>query len=322
MMHRIGPAAVLLSTCLGFAAPVSAQETDPVSTQGPAGFYIATNLGSTLALGSDVTAIGANHPTRCDRLLYANPVEAPVEEACAAPLTDTRQGSYGFGRNSGTAHSLALGYVAGSPRFEAEFLMRAQSGEPADFSVGSDESLVGKDTEWSAFEPPNADIYNFRSRQAFLNVFYTFSGSSGWAPYVGLGAGSVSVDFGYYVAFHRKSLDEGYLEVFGGSRFDPDASPEWQRAAAGTVSLVDSPVNRSTYGFQLLGGLERAISTRTTLGLKARWTSTGTVSAALPWTMVRSHRPVHADGQTPFIWSFDFNGLGYLGAALEMRYRF
>lgn len=322
MMHRIGLAAVLFSTCLGFAGPTSAQETDPASVQGTGGFYLATSLGFTQARGTDVTAIGANHPTRCDRLLYASPADAPAEEACTAPLTDARQGSYGFGRNSGTAQSLALGYLAGSLRFEAELLLRRQTGEPADFSVGSDESLVAKDTEWSAISPPNADIYNFRSRQLFVNVFYTFASSSGWAPYVGLGAGSVSVDFGYYVAFHRKSLDEGYLEVFGGSRFDPGASPEWQRAAAGTVSLLDSPVNRSTHGFQLLGGVERALSTRTTLGLKTRWTSTGTVSATLPWTMVRGHRPVHADGQTPFRWSFDFDGLGYLGAALEMRYRF
>ena len=122
------------------------------------------------------------------------------------------------------------------------------------------------------------------------------------------------------MAFHRKSLDEGYLEVFGGSKSNPDAAPEWQRAAAGSLSMTDEPVTEWAFGYQLLAGVDRALGDRATAGLKARWTSVATVSASLPWTMVRSHRPVHADGQTPFFWDYDFAGLGYLGVSLEMRY--
>lgn len=314
MMDRTIAAAAALAVCLVSAAPVAAQEND--------GFYISTNLGSTSAFGADVADFGTTHPTRCDRLLYVNPTDAPVDDVCLAPLTSARQGSYHFGQNFGTAQALAVGYETGNLRFELEFLLRGQSGEPAAFDVGSDQSLTEKHSEWSAIAPPNADIYNFRSRQVFLNIAYAFPAYSGWTPYLGLGTGSATVDFGYYAAFHRKSLDEGYLEAFGGSRFDLDAAAEWQRAAAGTVSMVDAPVSESAFAFQFLAGLERAISTRTTLGLKARWTSVGTVSATLPWTLIRSHRPVHADGQTPFETDYDFEGFGYLGAGMEMRYRF
>ena len=320
MMDRIHRSAAVLSVCLMFAASVSGQET-ATSAQQTDGFYISTNLGLTSAFGSDVGDFGANYPTRCDRLLYANPADAPADDACLAPVTSTRQGSYHFGRNYGTSQALALGYGVGNLRFEVEILLRGQAGEPTLFDVGSDQSLADKDTEWSAIVPPNANIYNFRSRQTFLNIVYALPAQAGWTPWLGLGTGSATVDFKYYAAFHRKSLDEGYLEVFGGSRFDPDAAAEWQRAAAGTVSMLDEPVSGSAFAFQILGGMERAISTRATLGLKARWTSIGTISATLPWTLTRSHRPVHADGQTPYETTYEFETLGYLGVGLEMRWR-
>lgn len=306
------PLFLAVSLFLLRAPSAAAQQND--------GFYLSTNFGLTSAFGADVTVFGANHPTRCDRLLYANPASAPSDAECTAPLTSSRQGEYPFDRNPGRAQALALGYATGSLRFEGEFLLRQQVGEVALFSVGADRSLIGKDTEWSALAEPNADIYNFRSTQLFANAYYAFGRGSSWAPYLGAGAGLARLDFGFYVAFHRKSLDEGYLEVFGGSKSNPDAAPEWQRAAAGSLSMTDESVGEWAFGYQLLAGVDRALGDRATAGLKARWTSVATVSASLPWTMVRSHRPVHADGQTPFFWDYDFAGLGYLGVSLEMRY--
>ena len=305
-------AALLLA--LASSAPSGAQETD--------GFYLSLATGLTSAPGADVTAFGANHPTRCDRLLYSDPASAPTDAACTAPLTSSRQGTYAFDRNSGTAHALALGYAMGSLRLEGELLFREQRGAATPFDVGADVSLIGKDTEWSALSPPSADIHGFRSWQVFANAFYALRGSSGWTPYLGAGAGLVVIDFGLYVEFLRKSLAEGYLEAFGGSRSDPEATPEWQRAAAGTLSMMDAAVNETAFGYQLLAGLDRALGERTTLGFEIRWTSLQTASADLQAKVIRSHMPVHADGQTPFIWEFEFAGMGYLGVGLEMRYRF
>ena len=310
----LGATLLCVAVSLLFLRPPSA------AAQDADGFYLSTNIGLTSAFGADVAVFGANHPTRCDRLLYANPASAPSDAECTAPLTNSRQGEYAFDRNSGRAQALALGYATGSLRMEAELLLRQQVGEVALFSVGADRSLIGKDTEWSALAEPNADIYNFRSTQFFANAYYALGRGSSWTPYLGAGAGLARLDFGFYVAFHRKSLDEGYLEVFGGSKSNPDAAPEWQRAAAGSLSMKDEPVNEWAFGYQLLAGVDRALGDRASAGLKARWTSVGTVSASLPWTMVRSHRPVHADGQTPFFWDYDFAGLGYLGVSLEMRY--
>ena len=303
--------AALILAC---GAPIGAQDTD--------GFYLSIATGLTSAFGADVTAFGANHPTRCDRLLYSDPASAPTDAACTAPLTRSRQGAYAFDRNSGTAQALALGYATGSLRFEGELLFREQRGAATPFEAGADVSLIGKDTEWSALSPPNADIYSFRSWQVFANAFYAFRSSSGWTPYLGAGAGLALMDFGFYVEFLRKSLAEGYLEAFGRSRSNPEAAPEWQRAAAGTLSLMDAPVDETAFGYQLLAGLDRALGERTTLGFKIRWTSLQTATANLQAKLIRSHKPVHADGQTPFVWEFEFAGMGHLGAGVEMRYRF
>lgn len=312
--------ALPIATLLSLAFSLLFLHTPSVAAQDTDGFYLSTNFGLTSAFGADVTAFGANHPTRCDRLLYANAASAPSDAECTAPLTSSRQGEYAFDRNPGRAQAVALGYATGSLRVEAELLLRQQVGNVALFSVGADRSLIGKDTEWSALAEPNADIYNFRSTQLFANAYYALGQGSSWTPYLGAGAGLARLDFGFYVAFHRKSLDEGYLEVFGGSRSNPGAAPEWQRAAAGTLSLTDEPVSEWALGYQLLAGVDRALGDRAAAGLKARWISIATLSASLPWTMVRSHRPVRADGQTPFFTDYDFAGLGYLGVSLEMRY--
>ena len=308
------PRGAVLAAILLFHIPASA------AAQDADGFYLSTNIGLTSAFGADVTIFGANHPTRCDRLLYANPGSAPSDAECTAPPTSSRQGEYKFDRNQGRAQALALGYATGSLRLEAELLLRGQTGQVAPFSVGADRSLIGKDTEWSARAEPSGDMYDFRAAQLFANAYYAFGRGSSWTPYLGAGAGLSRLDFGFSVEFHRKSLDDGYLEAFGGSKSNPDAAPEWQRAAAGSLSRTDEPVREWAFGYQLLAGVDRTLGERATAGLKARWTSVATVSASLPWTMIRSHRPVHADGQTPFFWDYDFAGLGYLGVSLEMRY--
>lgn len=312
--------AALTATLLFPAVSLLLFHTPSIAAQDSDGFYLSTNFGFTSAFGANVTAFGANHPTRCDRLLYANPGSAPSDADCTGPLTSSRQGEFPFDRNSGRAQTLALGYATGSLRLEAELLIRAQVGEVALFSVGADRSLIGKDTEWSTLTEPHGDIYNFRSTQLFANAYYALGRDSPWTPYLGAGAGLARMDFGFHTASLRKSLAEGYLEVFGGSRSNPDAAPEWQRAAAGSLSMTDERVNEWAFGYQLLAGVDRALGDRATAGLKARWTSVATVSASLPWTLIRSHRPVHADGQTPFFWDYDFAELGYLGVSLEMRY--
>ncbi len=300
--------------------PVLFLAVPPVSAQVANGVYVSATVGLTEAFGSHTSAFGANHPTRCDQLLYADPASAPTDAACTAPLTSSLQGSFPFDRNFGAAQSIAVGYATGNLRFEGEFLLRGQTGRGALFDANG-AVLIGKDTEWSAIAPPTGDIYNFRSRELFANAYFFHPGSR-WTPYLGVGAGLAMLKFGFYMETLRKSLDEGYLEAFGGSRLRPEEAPEWQLAAAGSMTQMDEPVADAVFGYQLLAGLDRTLSEKAALGLKIRWTSLRTASASIPFKLIRSHAPVHADGRTPFVWDFDFADLGYLGASLEMKYGF
>ncbi len=318
-MKSRNPKAAPRAAALALAAPLLAPAAF-AAAQDAAGLYLSTDFGLASAFGATAIATGANRPTRCDRLLYADPANAPTDPECASGLADSRQGEFGFDRGSGRAQALALGYAAGAFRFEAEVLLRQQVGTAAPFSVGGDRSLTGKDNEWSALAEPNADIYNFRSTQIFANALRTLASRPSWTLYVGVGGGLAKLDFGFYKAFHRKSIAEGYLEAFGGSKSNPDAAPEWQRAAAGTLSMADAPVSEWALGYQLLAGVDRPLTRRAAIGVKGRWTSVAAVSASIPWTMIRSHEPVHADGRTPFVWDYEFTGMGYFGASVEMRY--
>ena len=71
----------------------------PAAAQDANGFYLSTNFGLTSAFGADVTALGANHPTRCDRLLYANPASAPNARFARALADSTLESLISAERN-------------------------------------------------------------------------------------------------------------------------------------------------------------------------------------------------------------------------------
>ena len=70
---------------------------------------------------------GINHPTRCDRVLYADPSRAPVDAArtdntVRALLRDS------FDLSGSFAGMASFGYARDRLRIEAEFLSRAHEG--------------------------------------------------------------------------------------------------------------------------------------------------------------------------------------------------
>ena len=113
----------------------------------------------------------------------------------------------------------------------------------------------------------------------------------------------VDVQFDSYGWFKRKSIADGYLEVFGGSKNDPGASPDWQRAAAGTVSEFATSVSERVLGYQ------------SPVRARTHPFEHGVGRA------IRSHAPVHADGQTPFTSTAEFENLGHWSLATVIRVR-
>ncbi len=84
-------------------------------------------------------------------------------------------------------------------------------------------------------------------------------------------------------------------------RKDDLGTEPWQRAAAGTLSYIDTELKKNRFGFQVIGGVDYALGEDFSIGAKVRWTRFGGFDRDdVLWTEVRNHRPVRADGVTPF----------------------
>ncbi len=310
-----------LFAAAAFFATAMLAGASTLSAQSSRGFYVSMGVGFVQGSGTESTLSGPNSPTRCDRLLYPNLADAPRDAGCLAG--SELGGLYSYDPELGLGGSLAAGYTLGPLNIEVEAFQRHQVIHHTLLTLGtqSGAAITGKDTEWSPDRPPWGDISEFRGRQFFANLTYSVPTGSRLTPFVGVGGGLSQVAYRHYLGFARKSIAEGYLEAFGGSRAEPGASPDWQRAAAGTVSELTADVSETGLGFQLLAGLDYAVSGQVSIGLKGRWMQTPDVSVDAQWTTIRSHAPVHADAVTPFVSTLDFARLGYWALSANMKVR-
>ena len=292
------------------------------AAQSQRGFYYSTSVGVASGASTAARVTGLNHPTRCDRLLYADPNDAPTDPECQS--AESGLGFvFTFEPETGLGGNAVVGYAFGALALELEAAQRHQivHEAPLTLSAGAGAAITGKDTEWSTGLPPWGDLSEFRGRQLFVNAHYRLANSSRFTPYLGVGGGLARTDYRFYLGLLRKSIAEGYLEVFGGSSQNPEASPEWQRRAAGSLSQLDARVSDTGIGFQVLGGIEVGYSERVSFDLRARWVRVPEVDMDQRWLTIRSHAPVHSDGTTPFVSHLNFSELGYIGVTAGVLFR-
>ena len=282
------------------------------------GAYVSVSLG---IAGDkvDASTTAVNHPTRCDSLLYADSANVPSDPACMdnvpRPLfADT------FDLGGAPAGAVSLGYAWNRFRIEAEILGSSHDGETRPGIAGADNpALQGKNSEWSSDSPPHYRLSNFRSRQLFFNLYYSLAEESLWTPYIGVGAGFTRIKADYFGSYLRRTVADGYIEAVGG---DPTRPEEWQLAAAGSESRLDTDVSDEAFGYQLLAGVERRLRDSTYAFLTLRWSDFAGISDHDTWTTIRSHAPFQADGVTPFTSQQAIGEIGGLTATVGIRYGF
>lgn len=284
------------------------------------GFYVGVELG--FANPSDVTSTisGVNHPTRCDRLLYpasSPPAEIANDMDCTAnspgPLSNN---SYDLG--TGFLGGLSLGYTLDRFRVEFEYMHRSHGGDSSRFQVaGGNQALRSKDSEWNGDDPPSERISDFIAHQFFVNAYYDVLNDSRWTPYLGGGFGWARTSMRYTNRFVRKPKDE-YLEI----AFKPDWDQAAKAEAAGTLSFWDTRISDTIFGFQFMGGLDYALTESVSIGVKGRWAKFGDISHGGVWNLIRSHKPVQADGTTPFTSQLMLDDIEYWAMTLGLKYHF
>ena len=281
------------------------------------GFYAGLQLGAAISSIVESARSGVNHPTRCDVLLYPPSVSPPANDpACLANTYDLGT-SNEFDPGMGIASGLMVGYMTGGLRFEVEYLHRYMGDDTRPYAGTTDPESLSKISEWSTDEPPHQWIGDFTAHQVFANAYYDFLNDTSWTPYAGVGIGWAATNLSYYEQYIRKPEAE-YLQI----EFDPDWPEAARRAAAGTVSIIDTTAGKNVFGFQALAGIDYALSERTSLGVAYRWARFDDIDHDTTWNVVRSHAPVQADGVTPFAADLEFAGISYQAVTVNLKYRF
>ena len=296
--------ALVLIFCLLASAGVTDAET---SRQG---FYAGIELGFANAADLGSVLSGVNHPTQCDQLLRvgADHNVVPLSDSeCAKNRPETLT-TNSFDLGTGFLGGVSVGYALDRFRVEFEYLNRSHSGDSLPWRFGGT-VIDGKIPEVSEIDPPSERVSDFSAHQFFVNAYYDFLNDSRWTPYVGAGVGWAHTSLDYQARFLRRTIDQGY----------PDDKPP---AAAGTLSLLDTGLTDTLFGFQFLGGLDYALTEKVSIGMKARWASFQDLEGDTVWDLIRSHRPVRADGTTPFDSKLTFSDIQYWALSVGLKYAF
>ena len=298
--------AFVLGLCVLASAGVANAET---SRQG---FYAGIELGFANAedMGSVLTAV--NHPTKCDQLLKDGPDHnvVPLSNPDCTNNTSQPITTNSFDLGTGFLGGVSVGFALDRFRVEFEYLNRSHGGDSALWRVhGENVPLVDKNDEVSTLDPPSEWISDFSAHQFFVNAYYDFLNNSRWTPYVGAGVGWARTSLDYEARFLRRTIPQGY----------PAGKPS---AAAGTLSLLNTEFTDTLFGFQFLGGLDYALTEKVSIGMKARWASFQDLKGDTVWDLIRSHRPVRGDGETPFDSKLTFSDIQYWALSFGLKYSF
>ena len=291
--------AIVLSLWMLASAGVANAETSR------RGFYAGIELG--FANPGEVGSVnsGVNHPTQCDILVGGDPNGPGCTDNEPQPLSVNS-----FDPNAGFLSSASVGYALDKSRVEFGYLNRSHSGDSSLWMLpGGNTPLQSKASEVSTLDPPSERISDFSAHQFFVNVYYDFLNNSSWTPYLGGGVGWARTSLNYRARFSRKTIAQGY---------PPDKPP----AAAGTVSLLESEFTDMLLGFQILGGLDYALTEKVSIGIRGRWASFQDLEGHTVWDLIRSHRPVRADGVTPFDSKLTFSKIQYWALSAGLKYSF
>ena len=279
------------------------------------GWYGGLQLGVAFPTAVNSARKYVNHPTRCDILLYPPSVAPPDDPACRVnrPGVTSNKFDPGIGPGGG----LMVGYAAGRLRYEMEYLYASPGSDESPIGGTTSTALLSKSSEWSTEQPPFEWIGDHTAHQVFANLYYDFVRDSRWTPFVGVGIGWAATELNYYLQFIRKPEAE-YLQL----EFDPDWPEVAKRAAAGTASILDTYPSENVFGYQLLVGVDYALTEHTTVGVALRWARFDDIDHEAVYNIVRSHAGVMADGVTPFNNELEFSGIGYRTLTANLKYHF
>ena len=301
----------------------------PGWTLAGSGFYVSGDVGVNVAGGLDTTGTSNDRASWCDE--YINP-QYQEYERCTGPdrsvggrWENEFDGATGILAGAAAGYSFA-GQNPNSPldglRVEVEYFYRQSNyNQTADIPLG-----VGTQGQKLRDEIVQATdrIGGMTSHNLFGNLFYDFSNTSRFTPYVGVGGGVGFTDMEYGSVWARNedamNPDGSYTISTGADLPNYD---EIRRNLAKTVSVGQATLSDVLWGFQVLFGVDYAITQAVSLGLKGRWVRFGSFSDDFIWNPLRSHVPnLRKDGSEPVSGRLKTSDLEFFGVSLNLKYHF
>lgn len=312
--------AIVFLTCL-----ITGGAFAPSLARAGSGLYVGSDIGANFASGPDLDESDNDRATVCDE--FHNPLFADVP-GCTDPAGRGDRWMSEFDAAEGILAGASLGYslrnrLPDSPlgrfRLELEYFYRNSEYDQT-ANIQSGDGGGGSVAEKLAGEIVQAEdrIGDMTSHNLFGNLYCDFFNISRFTPYIGFGVGAGFTDMDYSDRWVRN--------------IDPDRSTAGQglsnanhirRSVAGTVTSEQSTLTDALFGYQVLFGLDYALTESLSLGVKGRWVNFDTFQDRGSWDRLRSHdSQLRLDGSEPVRWKVKTDDIEFFGVSLSLKYHF
>ena len=302
------------------------------SAQAGSGFYVSGEVGANFAMGLDTTGTSNDRASWCDE--YINPRYNEYERCTGPDRSVGGRWENEFDGATGILAGAAAGYSfaghnqnnpLGGLRVELEYFYRQSNyDQTADIPLG-----VGTQGQKLRDEIVQATdrIGSMTSHNLFGNLFYDFVNTSRFTPYIGLGGGVgfTDMEYGSVWARNEDSMNaDGSYKISTGA--DLPNYDEIRRNLANTVSVGQATLSDVLLGFQILFGVDYAITQAVSLGLKGRWVRFGSFSDDFIWNPLRGHPPYlrkpGASDREPVSGRLKTDNVEFFGVSVNLKYHF
>ena len=287
------------------------------SAQPASGFYLSQEIGLNVAPTVALLGNSIDRASRCDEFINPRFAEVP---GCTDPNRGSGAGwKTTYDRAAGILAGLSAGYrFGGRLRVEAEWFHRESAYDqtsPVTSATGDTFAKLGGEIQRAEDR-----IGSLSSRNVFANAYVDFPGRSRVTPYVGAGVGIGMTELDYGDLWARNPNPA----AIGTAAGLPNEA-EIRRNLAATTTSKQAELHDQLSGYQVLGGVDYAMSDAVSLGIKGRWVRFGRFAADdIEWERLRSHASeLRLDGSEPVRFRIRTDGaLSFVGVSLAMRYTF
>ena len=303
------PTIPLLAAALAVTMPAATATV--AAAQDGSGFYVGVDAGLALAPDLESTRTNVGIPTNCDQWLP----DAVLNDGAAVPLPLDQcapralpASPNNFDLGAGWLAGVNAGYSMGRMRLEAEYFHRRHGGETLAL-------VVPGDPKQREFVERSERIGSLRGHNVFVNLYHDFRDPRAArrerrvVPFVGAGVGWMRTQLDYAATSIRTNDRNALLDL--------GRNPN----AAGTISRAESALTDDLVGYQLLAGLDYALTRRHALTFKVRYADAFGDFENLdnPWELLRSHESTVGPGGAPVRYGIGARNLGFWSVSVGFK---